>query len=482
MTPEQAIALASARRRQAESDGQRNSFGRQAFSGVLEGATGVLGAPVDIANAAVGLGMRGVNSVFGTDFQPSQEPLGGSAGLRRGLAISPESDSPVHQTVRRVGQSVGGAAVPALGTARTAGQFAAGIGTGLGGGVGGAAAQTAFPDNFGAELAGEIIGGLGAGAGIAGVANRSARRAAEAAVPSVDQLKGRASGLYDIAEQQGITASQQQTQGLAREFRTLARREGLVSPTGRVSEAYPRAAEALRVMDDYATGAMNPTQMQTVRDVLADAVGATQGKERRIAAMMLDRFDKFTAPLAPSLAEARQVYSRAARGDALETLSDLAGSRAGQFTGSGYENALRTEYRNLQRRIIKGQESGWTPEQVEAIGRVANGTRVGNTARNIGRMAPTGPVSFMASAGVPAIVGNAIGGPVVGGALAVGTSLAGYGSRGVATAIGKRNAELAQLLARNGAPVRGRSNDALRRRIFEAIIGSSAATQPMSGR
>lgn len=77
------------------------------------------------------------------------------------------------------------------------------------------------------------------------------------------------------------------------------------------------------------------------------------------------------------------------------------------------------------------------------------GTRGSNTARNIGKLAPTGAVSFMSGAGVPFVIGNAIG-PALGGALAAGTSMAGYGARAAATRMGMNNAQPAELAARNG--------------------------------
>lgn len=450
-------------------------YGEQIFSGLLEGATGVLGAPVDIANAAIGLGMHGINRVFGTNLQPSAEPLGGSAGLRRGLAIAPASDQTGHQVARRVSQSVGGAMVPLAGTAQTAGQLAAGLGTAAGGGFGGAVAQQAFPGNVGAELAGEMLGGLGTGAAISGIARSQARRAAERAVPTVQELKARAGSLYDLAEQQGITASQQQTQALSSQFKNLAVQEGLISPTGRVSDAYPRAAEALRMMDDYAQGTMSPTQMQTVRDVLTDAVGATKGKERRIAMMMLDTFDSFTAPLAPPLAEARELYTRAMRGDQLETLRELAESGRSKFSASGFENSLRSEYRELDRRIIKGRERGFSPELHQAVQTVSRGTRAANAARNVGKLAPTGVVSLGMTSGVPFMIGNAIGGPAVGSALSAATMGTGFVARDLAARQAIRAAEAAELIARNGGRVAVKGKDWLRRRLIEAITGGLVA-------
>ncbi len=375
---------------------------------------------------------------------------------------------------RRVSQSVGGAVVPLSGQAKTLGQAAAGIGTAIGGGLGGAISQQLFPGNVWAEIAGEMLGGIGTGAAIGGIADRAARRSAERAVPTVDQLKTQAAAKFDDAHRLGVTAGQPQTQALAADMRSLAQQEGLISPTGRVSEAYPKAREAIRMLDDYAQGPMNVRQMQTVRKVLADAAKSPDSAERRMATLMLKRFDDFTAPLSPQLAEARDLYTRAMRGEQLETLSELAGARAGQFTGSGYENALRTEYRNLDRRIVKGQERGWSPDQIDAIQNVSRGTRASNTARNIGRMAPTGPVSFMATAGLPAAVGTAAGSPLLGAGIATGASMAGYGARALATNMGIRNAEIAELLARGGQPAIG-GNEEIRRIIINALLGSNAA-------
>lgn len=455
---------------------ESGGYGSQIFSGLLEGATGALGFPIDaVNNFVVRPAVSGVNAVFGTDYS-ADNPLGGSAGLRQGLAIAPQSDATGEQMARRVSQSVGGALVPLAGTARTAGQAAAGVGTAIGGGFGGAAAQQLFPGNVGAEIAGELIGGLGTGAAITGMADRAARRAAERSVPSIDELKSQASDLYRAAEARGIVAGPAETQKLADDIADIARRNELITPTGRVSTAYPKAKEALDLMSDYSGHQMNPTQMQVIRETLSDAAKTTQGKESRIATQMLKAFDDFSTPLAPELRQAREVSQRYLRGQQLETLSELAGARAGQFTGSGFENALRTEYRNLDRRIVRGQDRGWSPEQVEAIQRVSRGTPASNAARNVGRMAPTGPVSFMGSVGIPGLLGNAIGGPAVGAAAATGTALGGYAARNLATNMGIRNAEIAELLARGGS-LSGVANNEVRRRVIEALVGSQAATQ-----
>lgn len=451
-----------------------SGYGRQIASGLMEGATGLLGAPVDIANMALGLGMQGVNSVFGTDFQPSAEPIGGSAGLRRGLAIDAPTDDAGKQMARRVSQSVGGALIPVGAGAGTIGQLAAGLGTAVGGGIGGAAAQQLFPDNAGAEMAGEMLGSLGTGAAISGIANSLARRSAENAVPSIEELKQKASGLYKQAESRGVVADSKMTTDLSDQITKIARDNELITPTGRVAEAYPKAREAMQLMRDYAGHPMNPTQMQVIRETLADAAFDSTGKERNIARKMLSAFDEFTTPLAPELSEARSVASRYLKAGTLETAKELAGARAGQFTGSGFENALRTEYRNLDRRIIKGQEQGWNPEQVQAIQNVARGTAGQNTARNIGKLAPTGVVSMGMGGGVPFMVGNAMAGPAVGAAAGAATMGAGFLGRDIATRMGLRNAEIAELLARNGGSLPQATNPGIRDAIARALLAESA--------
>lgn len=273
----------------------------------------------------------------------------------------------------------------------------------------------------------------------------------------------------------GVTANQQQTSQLASDIRGIAQKEGLISPTGRLSEAYPKAREAIKMMDDYGQGSMTIPQMQTVRKVLSDAAGSPDSAEKRMATMMLKKFDDFTAPLSPHLSQARALYSRSMRGKQLETLNDLAGSRAGQFSGSGYENALRTEYRGLDRRITKGKELGWSPEQTEAIRRVARGTKTSNSLRNIGKLAPTGIVSGGLSGGVPFMIGNAMGGPGLGAAAAATSMGSGLLARDLATKMGTKYADLAEALARSGGTMPKDPN--LWPQILSAMLSGQAAAQ-----
>jgi hypothetical protein len=125
-------------------------------------------------------------------------------------------------------------------------------------------------------------------------------------------------------------------------------------------------------------------------------------------------------------------------GDAIEK----AGVRAGQFSGSGFENALRTQFRQIAMNNKKMR--GFSAEEREAIKKVAMGGPLDNTMRMLGKLAPTGIVS----GGIGASAGYAIGGPV--GMAAV--PAVGAAARKAATSLTNRNVQNLSELVRRGAP------------------------------
>lgn len=296
-----------------------------------------------------------------------------------------------------------------------------------------------------------VVAGLIPGA--ESVARALVRSGGKTVAPTVEALKDEAGQIYDAARASGVEVNRTGTINLADQMYDLARQEGIISPTGRMTGGYPKITEAVKTFDDFATGgAMSVPQMQAVRRTLQDAAGSLDAGERRIGKLMLDKFDEFVEKGVPELAEASQIYHRAKKGELIETAIELAGSRAGQFTGSGFENALRTEFRNLERQIIKGTLKGITEAEKEAISKVAKGGSLENVARWFGKFAPTGVVSTGLSAGVPFAVGNAVGGPVIGGAMAAGALGLGAGGRALATGLQKGNASVASALMRRGGP------------------------------
>jgi hypothetical protein len=351
------------------------------------------------------------------------------------------------------------------------------FGAGLGGGIGAATAQKVAPGNVGAEIAGELIGGAIPTAASLNVVRKGAQDAIDAAVPTIDQLKQEASNLYRKAEQNGVTASPMQTQQLSDDVAAYLRQEGLITPAGNLTETMPSVRDGFRLIDDYAkTGSpMSPTQMEPVRKRLAAGSMSQDANERRVAGDMVDIFDNFSIPLAPEFGDARDVASRYLTAGQIADARKLAEARAAQFTGSGIENALRTEFRGLDRASIKGR-ARFGDDVLAAVESVSRGTPVSNFARGLGRLAPTGPVSFGLGTVAPASLGAAVAGPM--GAAVAGTTASGLGmfGRRAATAMTERGAEVAELVARNGGklPTPQILSPELERLIGAGMLGQSS--------
>jgi hypothetical protein len=193
---------------------------------------------------------------------------------------------------------------------------------------------------------------------------------------------------------------------------------------------------------------MTPTQMQSVRKVISDGLSSPEPAERRLSGILTETFDNFANPLAPELKEARDISSRYLTAQQLEQARELAGAQASQFTGSGFENALRTQYRGLDRAAIKGN-AHFSNDVNNAIETVSRGTPTSNALRGLGRLAPTGPVSGMGSV-LSGIGMGAMTDPVTGGMFGAGMAGAGMLGRAGATHMGIRAADQAELIARNG--------------------------------
>lgn len=457
-----------------EGGNYEDSYLGQGLSGINEGIANTLGAPVDLVTAGLNLIPQGINAIANTNIPTIQNPVLGSQQIKdwmgQGNMVFDPSQDPSKQFVRRVGQSVGAAAVP-IGTGASAARLGQQMLIGGGGGVGAATAQQVFPNNKLAEFAGELVGGGASAGALLGAMKRNATREIEAAVPTVPQLKEQASELYRQAEQRGVTASPQQTQQLRDTIYQTLRDEGQIGPLGRISDADTNTTKAFNLIDQYAGRPMRPVEMDTVRGVISDGRKSMDPSDQRLAGILTEQFDDWTRPLAPEFDRARDVSSRYLQAQDLEKARNLAEASASQFSASGMENALRTQYRGLDRADIRGT-SYFNPDVTEAIQRVSRGTPGSNLARNIGRFAPTGPVSLAASMGVPGIAGSYIAGPV-GGALGATLGLVGTAGRAIGTNMTRRAADVAELTARNGG--RLPEADILTPEVLQMLAATSTA-------
>jgi hypothetical protein len=273
----------------------------------------------------------------------------------------------------------------------------------------------------------------------------------KAATPTVQGLLGNAKASFKAAESTGTIIPQKEIQSYATNLRNALNDEGLITPSGIVAD-FPKVSYALKLADDYAAGSITIKQAMTMRKALRRAAASTDPEERRLGVAMLDQFDSFMEKSGGAASKAwaagRQTYGVAKRGESVEKLIATADRKKHKFSGSGYENALRTQFdsfvgkdRNLR---------GFNPSERAQLERVAKGTVGGNLARGVGKAAPTGVVSAGLSGGVPFLVGNAIGGPAMGAAFAGGSLGVGMIGRAIATLSTRHQAELARIIVLNG--------------------------------
>lgn len=129
-------------------------------------------------------------------------------------------------------------------------------------------------------------------------------------------------------------------------------------------------------------------------------------------------------------------------------LGDLNAATAG--SGANEDNAMRQAFKQLARPVNnditpKWQRLGFNKEEGAAIERVARGSPLGNTARYLGKLAPTGSVSGVLSGGA----GFAAAGPVG----AIGLPAAGYLAKKIGDMSTKRAVSVVDSLVRSRSPM-----------------------------
>jgi hypothetical protein len=197
----------------------------------------------------------------------------------------------------------------------------------------------------------------------------------------------------------------------------------------------PAVAVRQRIQDAVDSNTVDFDELLTLRELAGDVAGSPEPGISYRGVLLKNQIDDFVDSLKPddvlsgdparaarSLETARNLWRDASKARTIEKEIELAGNRAGQFSGSGYENALRTQFRQLSARIIRGTERGWTEAEIKAIKRVASGGGMDNVYRMIGKLAPTGVVS----GGIGAGIGYTAFGPIGAAAVPAGGALGRY--------------------------------------------------------
>lgn len=303
------------------------------------------------------------------------------------------------------------------------------------------------------RFATSFAGGMGIGSKVEGAFNTliGLSKQIRNAPLTADQLKEVAGAAYDTAEAAGVVINPSNYGNFVARFSRRISREGIDR------QLHPAATRVMERIAEAAEGGRPITlkEMDTLRQLAKDARSSQNAGERRLGKIIVDELDDYVDNLSSAnlisgdakvasaaLRTARDAWSRYRKSETIQEAVEKAGIRAGQFTGSGFENALRTQFRQIAMNTKRMR--GFSKEEQEAIKKVAMGGKLDNAMRMLGKFAPTGVVSAAISGGG----GYAVGGPA--GAVAV--PLLGAAARRGATKLTERNVIKADELIRRGVP------------------------------
>lgn len=493
MTPEQkrAIAIATARKRLADQKADPDAARRTeqserwaaAKAGTLEAspeslarhaeadqiaadqsAPGFLGQVADVAGAGLAGLSRGVTGMAdlpgmviggaGNLAAAGVEKLGApgvAQGMRDSFGMMPMGDGDLF---RGGASAATGGASEYRGESRPA-KFAGTVGEFIPGamvGGGGSAARNLLAYGVVPGIASEGAGQLTEGTAlepwarviapvVASAAASRMTRAPGPKAPTVDELRAQADDLYQAgAARAGADAPA--VQGLAAQIDNELQALSVKTPTGRVV-ADGNVRKFLDVLDDFQGQPMQPEQMQTMRRILQDAAGSADPSDRRIGAILLERFDDWRGQHVPEFRQADQLYGRMKRAQDVDFRVEKAGRRAASSgTGGNTVNAARQNIRQ----ILDNPKAmrGYSPEELTAMERIVRGSPATNMLRLGGRLSPTsGALPLMGS-----IAGTALnplaGAGVMGGA---------YAMKAGAEGITRGQIDALSAMIRNGGPL-----------------------------
>lgn len=296
--------------------------------------------------------------------------------------------------------------------------------------------------------------------------------AAKAAAPTIQELKAASQAAYKAAESGSGIVAQSSLGGLA------GRIEKMLANEGADQTLHPATMAGFnRVMDEATRPGIaghSLKGLEVQRRILSAAESAAKAgsDDARLAGKMVDEFDDFIDKLSPkdlvggkgdaaaaakNYATARAYWSRMRKAETIESLVERAKNSSPSLTQSGYENALRLEFKSLANNERRMRY--FTPEERAAITEVVRGSTAQRMARQVGKFAVRGPVS----GGTSLLVGSTA-------TPAAGMALAGLGEAGALAArlLRLRSVERVRNLVRGGG---GLQNQAAAARTRPALPG-----------
>jgi hypothetical protein len=273
-----------------------------------------------------------------------------------------------------------------------------------------------------ARVGGALLGGAGASAAANKFQAMGVQRAAQAAIPSADNLLKSGSNKFEAVKASDAVINPSSVERMAKDIKT----EMLNAGKHPISEGQAGVFSALDRLEAMGAsgGGVTPKDMEVIRKSLVDL--KTNMQAGPTARMATDKFMEKYANLGqadllnganpfPTLKNAIGDWAAGKRSNTLTGKVDLANLNAGTAgSGANEDNALRQAVKQLARPINNtnmpvAKRLGFNDEEIAGIKGAAMGTPVGNAARWVGKAAPTGIVSGALSSGAGGMAGGPIG-------------------------------------------------------------------------
>lgn len=429
--------------------------------GLAQGAIGIAGMIPDIAGLAKGAANKFLfdpvfNAISGPQktASPDQQPPNINSMLG--------SDN-IRKTIEGVTGDFYKPQTTAGEYARTIGEFAPNMLGGLGG-VGRKLLTNVLAPSIFSETAGQLTegtaaepfarfaGGVAGGVGAAKVGASLAKR--PAAVPSADDLLKTGGRQFEAVRTSGATVDSNDAQIIAQGIR------GKLLQDGADPEAQKLVFNVLdRLEAKGAAGQPIPySEIDVLRKNLNNLKLNPDGSIRKFAKDATNDLMGYMAQVLPqnvsgTLKEAIGNYAAGKRSNILQgkaNLADLNANSAG--SGGNIDNASRQALKQLARPINNdvipvAKKLGFNDAEIAKLNEAIKGTRGGNAARLVGKLAPTGVVSggLSGGAGFALSGGNPIG--------AAALPAVGYLAKAIGDLSTKRAVSALDILVRSRSPL-----------------------------
>lgn len=341
-------------------------------------------------------------------------------------------------TVAATGATLAGRSIPLIG--RTGGAALEG---GAYGALSGAGEADPGQRGVGAAVGAAFGAPLGAAASKVGdwVASRAARNAAIEAAPTVDELAQQSSALYQQARDANISIKPDAWDKVA---------DNMTFSAGRLNrDLRPKTAGIVEDVQALKGQPIDLQQMDELRQTINQSLKTAEDQDARTLMRMKEQLDGFADRATPEditgnvdgfnyLKEARDLWRRKSKADALTTMMDLADVNSAKYTQSGEANSIKLKAKELYTRIAKGQEKGFSAEETALIRQLSKGEMTPKAVEWVAKFAPRGVVSTGTGSAVGGMLGSFFG--------PVGTAI-GMAAPG---AVGHGAAKIADRAASNG--------------------------------